>query len=257
MGYAMPGPPVPPPAPPTRRRRLPLLLVGALLLVTGIGVFVASRMRLSDGVTSLAAAPAGCETVLRFDGAGTYTFFVETTGELDGLDGDCTTGARDYDYDGDTLPRVSLTLVDGSGQEVDLDRVEGPSYDGAGRRGEAVRTAELDAGGDYVLTVDTNETELVVRVGKDPTRGVALMRALGVGLAVLGLLAVLAWLVWRRPGGVAPVTAMGPAPIWQPGSGPPPVAPPMSGVPHRPPSAGSPSGPVWPSTPPPPPPPRR
>lgn len=266
MGYAMPAPPVPAPAPPApTSRRIPLVVAGVVLALVGVALFVMGGMRLRDGVESLAPAPGGCESVLEFDGDGTYTFFVETRGELDALDGNCAGVDREYDYDGDALPRVSLTLVDESGGEVDLDRVDGPTYDAAGRSGTAVRTAELEAGGVYTLTVDTNEADLVVRVGRDPNRGVALMRTSGIAVAAVGLLGAVAALVFlrRRGGTPPPVAVAGPASQWQPGQGPPPVAPPNAAKPIHPPyGAGQPGyGGQWgtppPSSYPPPPPPGR
>lgn len=267
MGYAMPGPPVPTPAPaPPRNRRWLLVAAGVVVALAGGTLFVAAGMRLSDGVESLAPAPGGCETVLDFDGAGTYTFFVETTGQLDALEGDCAGDEREYDYDGDALPRVNLTLVDEAGEEVDLDRVEGPSYVAAGRRGQAVRTAELAAGGTYILTVDTDEVELVVRVGKDPNRGVAPMRLAGLALVALGLIGAVAALLVRRGATAAPAAPVAATPVWQPGGGPPPVAPPNAGTPVHPPYGGGQPGiggqwgvppPSIGSPPPPPPPPPR
>lgn len=254
-------------APPTRGPRRGLLVAGAVLLLVGIGLFVGAGRRLSDGVTSLAPAPGGCETVLDFDGGGTYIFFVETRGSLDDLEGTCATSDGDYEFD-EAIPRVSLTLVDDGGDEVDLDRVDSPTYDGAGRQGTAVRTADLDEGGRYVLTVDTSESDVVVRVGKDPARGVGLMRTSGIAAGVLGVAAIAAAFLLRRTPPSPVATPSGPAPMWQPGQGPPPVAPPTPGQVAHPPYGGPPTGPPgqygptgWPgqggSWSPPPPPPRR
>ena len=234
MAYAMPTTPVRPPAAANRRRTPLLLLLGAALLITGIVLWVLGSQRYRDAITSMAPAPAGCETSLEFDGDGMYTFFVETKGSLDAIDGDCTSSERDYDYDGDASPRVSLTLVDTGGDEVDLERVEGPSYDGGGRSGEAIRTAEIDEAGTYVLTVDANDPDVVVRVGQDPNAGVGVMRILGILAAIAGLGAIVLGLL-RRRGRPALATPTGSAPQWQPGGGPPPVAPPPSSYPQAPP----------------------
>ena len=69
-------------------RRLPLVLGGAAAMIAGGALVVASGSRLSNGVEALAPAPAGCETVLEFDDAGTYTFFLETSGSIGALEGD-------------------------------------------------------------------------------------------------------------------------------------------------------------------------
>ncbi|MFV0306457.1 MAG: hypothetical protein ACK5OX_01780 [Desertimonas sp.] len=244
MGYAMPGAPAAAPVP-KRGIRWPLFAAALALAVVGVGLFVAAGMRLSDGVTSLAAAPAGCETVLEFDGGGTYIFFIETRGSLDEIEGTCDVAEGDYRFE-ETLPRVSLTLVDVGGDEVDLDRVDTPSYDGAGRRGQAIRTAEIDDDGQYVLTVETSEADVVVRVGKDPNRGVGAMRSFGLALGVVGIAGLAASLLLRRKPASVMATASGPATMWQPGQGPPPVAPPTSGQPPHPPYGGPPSGPFTP-----------
>ena len=230
-------------------RRLPLVAGGVAAMIAGGGLVIASGARLSNGVEALAPAPAGCETVLEFDDAGTYTFFLETSGSIGALEGDCAASARDYSFEGDSPPRVSLTLVDEGGNEVDLDRVDSPSYDAAGRQGVAIRTAAVPAGGSYTLTVDTNETDVVVRVGRNPSSGVSMMRLGGIGLAVIGAAGALAaWFVGRSSASPPPAVATGPDPGWQPGHGPIPVAPPTIG--------SSPQPPSW-APPPPPPPPRR
>jgi hypothetical protein len=75
---------------------------------------------------------------------------------------------------------------------------------------------------------------VVVRVGKDPERGVSTMRTLGIGLVVAGLVLALAGLILgrskRRPAPAAPAGS-----IWMPAGGPPPVAPPQAGAPTQPP----------------------
>jgi hypothetical protein len=238
--------------------RVVLIVLGALGIVIGLLLWFLAGNRYDDAVESLAPAPVACETTLEFDDAGTYLFFVETKGAVGEIEGSCAATERDYDYDGDALPRVSLTLVDDGGEEVDLDRVSEPSYDHGGRAGTAVRTAEIDGAGTYLLTVEANDPDVMIRVGKDPQQGIGAMRVSGIVLAVLGLVALILGLVLgRRKPAVA--TPSGPLPSWQPGGGPPPVAPPYAHQPVAPPfTPGRPPGPSWgsPGSAPPPPPPR-
>ena len=120
---------------------------GIVLLVAGAATAVVlwglAERRYNEAVNDLAPAPLGCTTTLQFDRTGTYTFFVETTGEVAEIDGDCDTDDRSYDVDPDEAPAVDLTLVDGRGADVDLDRADGPTYDRSGQRGEGVHTVQF------------------------------------------------------------------------------------------------------------------
>ena len=226
---------------PAQRARTITAVAAAVALVTAVALWLLAGKRYGDAVDDLAPAPVGCDTTLAFEGTGTYTFFVETKGEVGAIDGDCGADERDYEYEGDALPRVSITLRDDRGDELDLDRVSEPTYDQGGSRGAAVRTARIEDAGDYTLVVDANVDDIVVRVGRDPGSGVTAMRV-GAGLALLvalaaGLLAVLAG---RR----RPVTPAAPGqPTWQPTPGQrPPVAPPYAQVPPNPPYTWPPTG---------------
>lgn len=224
-------------------------LLGAMLLW-----FLAGQ-RYDDAVADLAPAPVGCDTTLVFDRTGTYTFFVETKGAVGELDGDCGTDDRDYEFTGDGLPRVSITLRDDAGDEIELDRVSAPTYERGGSRGEAVRTARIDDEGDYTLTVDANADDIVVRVGRDPATGVTPMRGGAGALLLIGLGAGAVALTAgrRRPAGPAP--GPGPEP-WRPvPDQAPPAAPPYASQPPAPPYAWPPAGPAHdqPQRPPPPP----
>jgi hypothetical protein len=218
-------------------------LIGLLVgVVAAVVVWFLAGKRYDDAVADLAPAPVGCDTTLVFDRTGTFTFFVETKGRIGELEGDCGTDDREYEFAGDGLPRVSITLRDEGGDEVDLDRVSSPTYDRGGSRGEAVRTAQIDAEGEYTLTVDANADDVVVRVGGDPATGVTAMRIgagalllLGLGLGAVGL----------SSGRRGPTTPAGPAAEpWRPMPGQaPPSAPPYVAPPPAPPYAWPPAGP--------------
>jgi hypothetical protein len=225
-------------------------VLGVIALVVGVGgaivLWLASNARYDDAVSDLAPAPVGCDTQLDFEQTGTYTFFVETSGSVGEIDGDCEADDRDYEFDGDETPRVELTLVDDDGDEVDLDRADGPSYDRGGSRGTAVRTADIDATGEYVLRVSSEAEDVMVRVGQDPSSGVLAMRV-GAGLLLaLGLvLGVVGLVVGRRPSAEAGPYTYG-VPPWPPLSGEPfsrPTAPPYANPPVPPPYSGPPSRP--------------
>jgi hypothetical protein len=231
--------------------RVVLIVLGAVGIVAGVLLWFLAGNRYDDAVKSLAPAPVDCETTLEFDDAGTYTFFVETKGEVGAIDGSCASTDREYDYTGDALPRVSLTLLDDGGEEVDLDRVDEPTYDSAGRSGTAVRTADIDDAGTYSLTVEANDPDVMVRVGKDPQQGVGAMRVSGMVLAIAGVVALVLGLVLGRAK-PAPTSPTGGQPSWQPSGGPPPVAPPYARPPAPPYGSGPapaspprPAGPSW------------
>lgn len=218
-------------------------MLGVIALAVGVlgavVLWLLADKRYDDAVADLAPAPIGCDTTLVFDRAGTYTFFVETKGSVGEIDGDCDADDRSYDLGDGDPPRVGLTLLDQDGQEVDLDRADGPTYDRSGARGEGVNTVQIEDTGDYVLTANAEDGDAMIRVGRDPASGVTAMRvgavAVLVGGLVLGVLALV--LAQRRPTVTAPAVT-GPSPAWpQPGHRAPPTAPPYANPPVPPPYA--------------------
>ena len=258
-----------------RRRRWGVVGIAAIAVgVAGAMVLwlVAGR-RYDDAVAGLAPAPVGCETTLDFDRTGTFTFFVERRGEVDDIDGDCDNDDRDYDVDADDVERVTLTLLDPDGAEVDLDRSDGPTYDRNGSTGDGFRSVEIDDPGEYLLNVTSDQDEVVVRVGADPTDGVMALRV-GAGASLLAGLGIGAVGLAQRGRSRRPTAAPAPPPStpWPAGGHGawPPTAPPYANPPVQPPY-GRPPGQIpqlspWPPAPPgrggplpppPPPPPRR
>lgn len=238
MGHAVPSAT-------TNRARILGVVALVLGVVGAVVLWVLSTRRYDDAVADLAPAPVGCETTLVFDRTGTYTFFVETTGAVGEIDGDCDADDRAYDFDGDETPRVELTLVNDDGDEVDLDRANGPSYDRGGASGSGVRTADIEDTGAYVLRVDSEEEDVMVRVGRDPSSGVVPMRVASGAMLVAGLvLGGIGLTRGRRPGFEQPAAAVD---RWPPLSGhptAPPTAPPYANPPTPPPYAGP---PPWPA----------
>jgi hypothetical protein len=214
------------------------LVVLVLGVLVGIVLWVVAGNRYDDAVSALAPVPIGCTTTLAFDRSGTYTFYVETKGEVGEIDGDCVTDDREYDVDEEDAPRVSLTLVDVQGDEVDLDAADGPSYDRAGHRGEGIRTVDIDEPGDYELTAtsDAGATEVLVRVGRDPADGVTALRLASIASIAIGVVVglLLLLVVGRRPPVTVPATPAGPR--WPDGHDQAvPLAPPTANPPTAPP----------------------
>jgi hypothetical protein len=222
-------------------RRGAVRVAGLVLLAAGVvlalALWLVAEQRYDDAVGDLAPAPLGCTTTLQFDETGTYTFFVETKGEIGELDGDCDTDDRSYDLDPDDAPDVELTLLDDEGRDVDLDRTDGPSYDRAGQRGAGVQVVEISDTGEYRLTVtadDGADSDAIVRVGRDPARGVAAIRAGAVAALAAGVIGGVTLLVLgrRRP---EPAPAAPAGPQWPIGPfGPAPLAPPSAVAPTTP-----------------------
>jgi len=210
----------------------------AVGIIAGLALWLLAGRRYDDAITDLAPVPIGCTTTLEFERSGTYTFFVETRGSVGEIDGDCDADDRSYDVDDDDAPRVALLLVDESSDDpIDLDRTDGPSYDRAGRRGVGIRTVDIADTGDYRLTATatSDDTEVLVRVGRDPASGVTAMRFGAVVALVLGVvigLLLLLVLGRRRP---SPAPSVPSGPQWPAGYPARPMAPPNAGVPGAPP----------------------
>jgi hypothetical protein len=239
-GAPIAAPPVvgsPPPKRPHPGRAAIILgfvaIVGGLLV--GIALAVVGVTREQAAVEDLARAPAGCATRLEFDRTGTFYVYVETAGTIADLGGSCPNDDRDYETD-DDRPDLELQLVDEDGDEVDIDRASGTTYDTGGFAGRMIREFEIDDEGDYVLTVTSDDDEVVVAVGGDvgtiATPWVVGGFLLGVGGLIVGVVLLIVGVVRGRrarrarpPGaGAAPppgasTTMPPPSPgTWQPPS---------------------------------------
>ena len=235
----MMNPPPPVVATPSKgKRRKGLIVLGLVLLLGGVlggGAMVAKSMsNYEESVKSLARAPVGCTTTLVFDKPATFTVYIETKGKLGQLGGDCETSSGEYTHAGDKLPKVSLTLVDSKGNEVTMDRGVTATYDVSGFKGTGVRSMAIEEGGTYRLNVESDDTDFAVAIGKDPKKDSDLLKAVGGGVAlgglVLGLLFLLLGLRRRRPdAAMAEIrNPAAPMPGWPPSTYPgmPPAAPP-------------------------------
>jgi len=168
------------------------LIVGAVtlvgLLVVGLVLWFVGGARLESNVENLARAPVGCDTTLDFDSDGSFLVFVETSGRLDEVSGDCESSG-DYDLGDVDPPSVTLSLRDPEGNTVDLDTASGSDYDVGGFVGVVDRSVVIERPGDHVLTVESStNAPFAVAVGRDPYAGVAMLRWGAVGAVIIGLL---------------------------------------------------------------------
>jgi hypothetical protein len=218
--------PLPPVAPPAKgKRRKGLLIFGLILFVGGIlggGAVVAKGMsNYKEAVKSLARAPVGCTTTLVFDKPAKFTIYAETKGKLSELSGDCEANGGSYEHPGDKLPKLSLTLVDSSGEEVDLERGVTATYDVDGYKGTGVRTMQITEAGTYRLNVESDDSDFAIAIGKNPKDDNDLMLVIGGSIAlggiVLGLLFFLLGLRRRRPSPALASTGPAPLPGWPAG----------------------------------------
>lgn len=227
-----------PPAKGSRRKGL--LGVGVVLLLGGVGagaaLYVASGSQYEDAVKKLQRAPIGCDTEFNFTGTGTFIFYAESKGAIGDLRGDCENTGTDYDH-GDSRISVELILTDDNGDEVDLDRTDGASYDKGGFVGTEVRSLQLDKPGKYTLSVQSDDTDFAIAVGRNPKKDFESAQTTAIIVAAAGLVlgALLIILGLRRKAVPAGAAGSGQPAAFQPGGFPPvgqptwaPVAPPTA-----------------------------
>jgi hypothetical protein len=242
-------------------RRKGMIALGAVvlvgLLVAAGALWYASLWRHDDNVAGFARAPEGCTTTLDFERSGEFVLYVETTGRLDVVRGDCDAPTSYADGDGAfDVGAVEFSMRDADGQEIEAEP-GGTSreYDTGAFAGESWGVVQVDQPGRHELTVGPNDAgAFAIAIGGDPDEGVALLRWLAVAAAVSGLVigGLLVLLGSRR----TTIDDGGPSP-WQPDgaggpqalawpSGPPgfPTPPPTTGAtgPAGPPAA---PGPPW------------
>jgi hypothetical protein len=252
--YGQQPPTVVPPA--KGRRRKGLMVFGLLLLLGGLvgggAILNKATSNYEAAVKALARAPVGCNTTLVFDKPATFTVYVETKGKLGKLSGDCKANGSDYNRTSATPPKVSMTLVDSGGTEIDMQRGVTASYDIGGYVGTGLRTMKIGKAGTYLLNVESDDSDFVIAIGKNPRSDRELLKTIGgavaLGGVVLGLSFLLVGLRRRRPkAGLADIgTPTAPLPGWATGpyAGTPPPAPPTQpGFRPAPPSAPQPTRP--------------
>src|SRR3954449_7260107 len=226
--YQPPPPPAPAvAAPPVKgKRRKGLMVTGLIVLLVGLlggaAIIAKGMSNYKEAVKSLARAPVGCTTTLVFDKADSFTVYIETKGQLGELSGDCNANTKEYNHTGDKLPKVSLTLVNSAGEEVDMPATTGASYDVDGYVGTQTRSLEIFGPGTYRMDVASDESDFAISIGKKPKDDNDLMMIVGGGIAlaglIVGVLLMLLGLRRRNPASVIVDSRnpMGPLPEWAP-----------------------------------------
>src|SRR4051812_48314426 len=259
--YQPPPPPAPAVAarPAKGKRRKGLMITGLIVLLVGIlggaAILAKGMSNYKDAVKSLARAPVGCTTTLVFDKPASFTVYIETKGKLGELNGDCAASGNEYSHEGDKLPKVSLTLLNSAGEEVDMPAATDATYDVDGYVGQQTRSLEIFGPGTYRMNVASDDKDFAISIGKKPKDDNDLMMIVGGGIALAGLIVgVLLMLLGLRRRNPAPVIVdsrnpMGPLPEWAP-------APYAATMPPAPPTmpVATPTMPVGAPPPPPPPP---
>lgn len=204
-----------------------LFIIG---LAAGAALFVMSGQTEEDTVKKFARAPAGCTTTLQFDRADTFEVYLETSGVLDTVSGDCAANGSAYNHADDDPPRVSLSLIDANNAEVTLAPGTGASYDVGGYSGQAVQQVSIPASGSYQLTVTSDANDFVIAIGgeSDADSEQLKLAAIGAGIAgvVMGFVLLIAGSRAKRS---APATAQAPP---APGQWPPAAPGPTWGAPQ-------------------------
>lgn len=171
-------------------RRTGLLVLGLILLIGGIAagivLVLSSDSKSEEAVKNLQRAPIGCDTEFDFTGTGTFIFYTETVGQIGDISGDCENTDTDYDH-GDDRVRVSLTLTDDRGDEVDLTRRSGVDYDASGFVGTSIRSVEIDEPGTYTLSVESDDDDFAIAVGRNPNEAGDSLKTIAIIVAAAGL----------------------------------------------------------------------
>ena len=189
MSYQAPTQPQPQAqAPPNGRG---LTVAGAALLIVGLAagaaLFLMAGKTEEDTVKKFARAPAGCTTTLQFDRADTYEIYLETSGRLDTVNGDCAANGSSYNRADDDPPRVALSLLDPNNAEVPLSPGTGASYDVGGFKGQAVQQVTIATTGSYQLTVTSEARDFVIAVGGESDADSAMLNMAAIGAAIAGV----------------------------------------------------------------------
>jgi hypothetical protein len=216
-----------------------VLLVG---LVGGIAMLLLSGARREAAVEGLARAPLGCTTTLDFSKAGRFVVFVETSGTIGAVRGDCPNANRSYDHQGQ-VPDVEVDIVDLGGSALVLTADRSVSYDEAGFVGSSLARVEVSVAGEYQLTATSDVNDVVVTIGRNPDDAASMLTvggfvAMAAGLLVGGVMLAVAM---RRPRSGPSGPGMGQpsisvqqvpmTPAYGTSSGP--VVPPATGLPPR------------------------
>lgn len=215
MSYQPQAPPIAQPSLSTSGRGLTVL--GILLFIVGLAaggaLFILSGQTEQDTVEKFARAPAGCTTTLEFDRADTYEVYLETSGKLNNVSGDCAANGASYNRADDDPPRVSLSFIDPNNAEVPLSPGTGATYDVGDFRGEAVQRVQITSTGTYQLTVTSDANDFVIAIGGESDADSEKLKLAAVGAAIAGVvIGFICLLLGNRSKKATPP----PAVAWQP-----------------------------------------
>ncbi len=203
---------------PDNGRRLTVAGVAVFILglIAGAVMFFMAGSTEEDTVKKFARAPVGCTTTLQFDRADTYELYLETSGQLDNVSGDCAANGA-YNRADDDPPQAQLSFLDPNNAEVPRSPGSGASYDVGGFKGEAVERVNIEQTGTYQMTVIGDSNDFVIAIGgeSDADSGMLKMAAIGAAIAGVVIGFVLLLLGNRAKNATpAPAPAAAPGPGW-------------------------------------------
>lgn len=162
-------------------------IVIALAGVIGAVALWSLAERRHDGtVADFARAPAGCDTTLAFESEGRFLLYVETSGQIDRIEGDCDVAGA-YSRTDDTNPAFELAIIGADGEQLPLGGHTGIAYDTDGYVGSSVGSVQIDGAGEYTMRVASTADDFVVAVGTDPDEDAAVLRLGAISLLIGGL----------------------------------------------------------------------
>jgi len=201
-----------------------LTVAGFVVLLAGLGagaaLFLLGGSTEEETVKKFARAPAGCTTTLEFDRADTFEVYLETSGVLNFVNGDCAANGSAYSHADNDPPRATLSFVDANNVEVPLLPGTGDSYDVGGFSGQAVQQVQIPASGTYQMTVTSEANDFVIAIGGKPDADSEKLSLAAIGAAIAGVvMGFVLMIAGNRSKGSTPAPAAGTWPPAAPGPG--------------------------------------
>lgn len=172
-------------------RRLPIIAAVAVLItaLVGAGLFwFSADERHDDAVGDLARAAVGCETTLDFARTGNFYVYLETSGTIREVAGDCSAEPGPFERPRGDRPDVDLVLTGPDGAAVEIVASDGIAYDVDPFRGVQIGELTIDTVGAHRLAVSSGEVAFAIAVGGDPDDGTDVLRGAAMVVLIAGLL---------------------------------------------------------------------